>query len=107
MKCVFFSFFSFKYDKFVGAYVDLKEVKKSKTAAAQSTSAPTSSSVDLKSDVVFRTIDERMRENVEKAKSVNGIFLYNITKNGQVAKQWSKPIHTIYDRLSSFSHFDI
>lgn len=75
---------------FAGAYVDLKAVKKSKAAAAQSTSAPTSSSVDLKSDAVFRTIDERMQENVEKAKSVNGIFLYNITKNGQVAKQWSK-----------------
>lgn len=80
---------------FVGAYVDLKEVKKSKTAAAQSASAPTSlPSVDLKSDVVFRTIDERMRENVDKAKSINGIFLYNITKNGQVAKQWSKSIGT-------------
>lgn len=86
----------FENDKFVGAYVDLKEVKKSKTAAASTTSAPSSaSSIALNSDVVFRTIDERMRENVEKAKAVNGIFLYNITKNGQVAKQWSKSIRAI------------
>lgn len=76
-------------------------MKKSKTAAAQSTSAAPSSSVNLNSDVVFKTIDERMRENVEKAKSVNGIFLYNITKNGQVAKQWSKSIH-IQIRLKLF-----
>lgn len=76
---------------FLGAYVDLKGVKKSSNAAAKSTNVSTSSA-DLKSDIVFKTIDERMRENVEKAKSVNGIFLYNITKNGQVAKQWSKLI---------------
>lgn len=68
--------------------MDLKEVKKSKTVSL-STSAPLSS-VELKSDIVFRTIDERMKENVDKAKSINGIFLYNITKDGQIAKKWSK-----------------
>lgn len=68
-------------------------MKKSTTAAAAKSASVSTSSVDLKSDVVFKTIDERMRENVEKAKSVNGIFLYNILKNGQVAKQWSKSNH--------------
>lgn len=71
----------------------MKGVKKSSTAAAKSADIATSS-VDLKSDVIFKAIDERMRENVEKAKSVNAIFLYNILKNGQVAKQWSKLIDT-------------
>lgn len=61
-----------------------------KTAQAQSTTSASSSSVELKSDVVFRTIDERMKENVDKAKAINGVFLYNITKDGQIAKKWSK-----------------
>lgn len=72
----------------LGAYVDLKDVKKSKTAV-QPTNDSTSS-VALKSDVVFKTIAERMKENVAIAKSINGIFLYNITKDGQIAKKWSK-----------------
>lgn len=73
-----------------GAYVDLKEVKKSKASQAKSSATSSSSSVELKSDVVFRTIDERMKENVDKAKAINGVFLYNITKDGQIAKKWSK-----------------
>lgn len=63
-------------------------MKKSKTAV-QPTSDSTPS-VALKSDVVFKTIAERMKENVAIAKSINGIFLYNITKDGQIAKKWSK-----------------
>lgn len=67
-----------------GAYVDLKAIKKSKAAEQQS------SSLELKSDIIFKTIGERMNENIEKAKSINGVFLYNITKNGRVEKKWSK-----------------
>lgn len=73
----------------LGAYVDLKEVKKSQNQASPSQPL-SSSSVSLKSDVVFKTILERMNENVEKARSVNGVFVYNITKDGQIAKKWSK-----------------
>lgn len=78
-----------------GAYVDLKAVKKSNTSSQPATGMDSSSA--LKSDVVFKTIAERMTENVEKAKSVNGIFQWNITKNGKIAKTWSK--------FSDFSRF--
>lgn len=78
-----------------GAYVDLKAVKKSTTIATKSSSEPISSQIDLQSDAIFKAIDERMRENVEKAKSVNGIFLYNITKKGQVAKQWTIDLKSV------------
>ncbi|XP_031618010.1 peroxisomal multifunctional enzyme type 2 [Contarinia nasturtii] len=71
------------------SYVDLKEVKKSKATPMANSSNSTKSSVELKSDVIFQTISERIKENIEKAKSVNGIFLYNITKDGQIAKKWT------------------
>lgn len=80
-----------------GAYVDLKEVKKTKPVSSAPVS--NSSSDELKSDAIFKIINERMHENVEKAKSVNGIFLYNITKDGNIAKKWSK-FDNIYFRLN-------
>lgn len=70
------------------AYVDLKAVKKSNTSSQPAIGLNSSS--ELKSDAVFKAIAERMNENVEKAKSVNGIFQWNITKNGNIAKKWSK-----------------
>lgn len=76
--------------RFSGSYVDLKEVKRSKVAPTASVCDSTASSVQLKSDVIFQTISERIKENIEKAKSVNGIFLYNVTKDGQIAKKWSE-----------------
>lgn len=76
---------------FPGAYVDLKEIKKSTTASTTAAPlTPPTSSIQLKSDIIFKTINERIQENIEKAKSVNGIFLYNITKDGQIVKKWSK-----------------
>lgn len=65
-------------------------MKKSANNSTNPTSQTTSSSVPLKSDAIFTTIRERMNENIEKAKSVNGVFLYNVTKDGQIAKKWSK-----------------
>lgn len=73
-----------------GAYVDLKEVRKSKSTATKPAVSATTPSITLKTDVIFKVIGERIGENVEKAKAVNGIFLYNITKDGQIAKKWSK-----------------
>lgn len=70
--------------------MDLKEVRKSKSTTSAAAAQSPSSSVSLKSDAVFRTISEKIDENIEKAKSVNGVFLYNITKDGQIAKKWSK-----------------
>lgn len=44
----------------------------------------------LQSDAVFEAIKERVNADKAKAKAVNGVFLYKITKDGKVAKEWSK-----------------
>lgn len=45
---------------------------------------------NLKSDAVFKRIQDGVKENIAKAKSVNGVFSYKITQNGKVVKEWSK-----------------
>lgn len=70
-KCLFF---------LTGAYVDLKTVKM----------VATSSSTALKSDAVFEFIIDQVKADPNKAKSVGGVFLYKITKDGKEVKQWSK-----------------
>ncbi|KAG5682797.1 hypothetical protein PVAND_012125 [Polypedilum vanderplanki] len=70
-----------------GAYVDLLNVIKS---TSTSESIPQSSSnMALQSDAVFAAIKERVNADKAKAKSVNGVFLYKITKDGKVAKEWT------------------
>lgn len=74
-----------------GAYVDLLNVIKSTSSASEN--IPQSSSVGnmaLQSDAVFEAIKERVNADKAKAKAVNGVFLYKITKDGKVAKEWSK-----------------
>lgn len=66
----------------LGAYVDLKQVTPVKAN-------PVSASV-LKSDGLFAKIIEEVKKNEAMAKSINGIFLYNITDNGKTVKQWSE-----------------
>ena len=44
----------------------------------------------LQSDAIFTFIQDRVKEDPAKAKSVGGVFVYNITKDGKQAKQWSK-----------------
>ncbi|CAK1551482.1 unnamed protein product [Leptosia nina] len=70
-----------------GAYVDLKAVVKA--GASSAPSQQTSSSVDLKSDSLFAKIQEGIKENPDKAKSVGAVYLYNITNNGKTVKQWT------------------
>lgn len=71
--------------------MDLKAVRSTKIIPSKKTeSLNSATSPDLKSDIIFKTIAERINENIEKAKSINGVFLYNITKAGQIAKKWSK-----------------
>lgn len=48
------------------------------------------SSAELQSDAIFEFIIDKVKADPKKAKSVNGVFLYNITKGGKQAKQWSK-----------------
>lgn len=64
-----------------GSYVDLKNVIKSNLTSA--------SDGPLQSDAIFANIKERINENPDRAKNINGIFLYKITSGGRVAKQWT------------------
>lgn len=45
---------------------------------------------ELPSDAVFQGMQERIDSNKSLLKSINGIFLYHITKDGKVASTWSK-----------------
>lgn len=65
-----------------GAYVDLKSVKMQPQIKKVS-------SASLQSDAVFETIVQRVKAEPAKAKAVNAVFLYNITKDGKQAKQWT------------------
>lgn len=44
----------------------------------------------LSSDAVFQQMIDGIKGQEAKAKAVNGVFLYKITKDGKVAKEWSK-----------------
>ncbi|XP_013162898.1 PREDICTED: peroxisomal multifunctional enzyme type 2-like [Papilio xuthus] len=70
-----------------GAFVDLKKVVKSDTAASAAPSQQSSSA--LKSDGLFAKIDEQVKANPSLAKSIGAVFLYNITENGKTVKQWT------------------
>ncbi|XP_013187596.2 peroxisomal multifunctional enzyme type 2 isoform X2 [Amyelois transitella] len=50
---------------------------------------PALASSSLKSDALFAKIIEEVSKNPAKAKSVNGVFLYNITENGKTVKKWT------------------
>lgn len=47
------------------------------------------SASNLKSDAIFEAICDRVKKEPAKAKAVNAVFLYNITKDGKQVKQWS------------------
>lgn len=68
---------------FLGSYVDLKSVKMQPTLNKLSAN-------NLSSDAIFEFIVDKVKADPSKAKSINAVFLYNITKNGKQAKQWSK-----------------
>ncbi|XP_073953716.1 peroxisomal Multifunctional enzyme type 2 isoform X2 [Choristoneura fumiferana] len=70
-----------------GAYVDLKKVE-SAAAAAPAAPAPQSAGA-LKSDALFAKITEEVKKNPAKAKSIGGVFLYNILDGGKTVKQWT------------------
>lgn len=77
-----------------GAYVDLKTVVTTQSVTSSSAPATQSSGPILKSDAVFAKIKEEVKKNPSKAKSVNGVFLYNITENGKTVKQWTLDLKT-------------
>lgn len=45
---------------------------------------------ELPSDAVFQGMQERIDSNPNLVKSINGVFMYHITKNGKVTSTWSK-----------------
>ncbi|XP_066262129.1 peroxisomal multifunctional enzyme type 2-like isoform X1 [Euwallacea similis] len=65
-----------------GAYVDFKSIKMTPSANKLAASG-------LKSDAIFEYIIEQVKADPNKAKSVGGIFLYKVTKDGKVVKQWT------------------
>jgi hypothetical protein len=58
---------------------------------ALSVQAPTSA---LQSDSVFDMIKKRVAANIERFKKINGVFQYNITKDGAAVATWS--MYTIH-----------
>lgn len=58
--------------------------------------------MSLQSDAVFQKIIDGVKENQAKAKAVNGVFLYKITKDGKVAKEWSKFILIAFHNLHRY-----
>lgn len=52
--------------------------------------------MSLQSDAVFQKIIDGLKDNAAKAKAVNGVFLYKITKDGKVVKEWSKSLSSIF-----------
>lgn len=73
-------------DIITGAYVDLKSVVSRNNTGA----------VSLASDGVFAQIKDRINEDPERAKKINAVFLYHITKNGKPVKKWGKWLPVVY-----------
>lgn len=59
----------------------------------------TSNGAVLLSDAVFEQIKERVGADEAKAKSINAVFAYKITKNGQVVKEWSNFFFIFHSEL--------
>lgn len=70
-----------------GAYIDFKNVVSA--GGSPSAAAPSTASGTLKSDALFAKIQDEVKKNPDKAKTVGGVFLYNITDNGKTVKQWT------------------
>ncbi|VVC40772.1 Short-chain dehydrogenase/reductase, conserved site,Short-chain dehydrogenase/reductase SDR,SCP2 sterol- [Cinara cedri] len=74
-----------------GAYMELHEVKFPSKPHMILCSGEVE---ELPSDAVFQGMQERIDSNKSLLKSINGIFLYHITKNGKVASTWTADLKT-------------
>ena len=72
--------------------MDLHKVVKSQF---KSESTIKSNMPSMNSDAVFAAIKDRVAADPAKAKAINAVFLYKITKNGSVVKEWSEYNHFI------------
>lgn len=77
--------------------MDLFSVVKS-TKPTEVIQDSSSSNMALNSDAIFAAIQDRVKADPAKAKAVNGVFVYKITKDGKIAKEWSK----LNSNLSAF-----
>lgn len=48
------------------------------------------SSETLKTKAIFEEIARMIKEDPEKAKGLNAVFAYRITKDGKIVSDWSK-----------------
>lgn len=69
-----------------GGYVDLHSVQES-SAKLQLNRI---NAEELSSDLVFAGMLDRVKSDPSLLKKINGVFLYNITKDGKVVSTWSK-----------------
>lgn len=67
-----------------GAYVDLFEVKMGMPRANSC-----SGKINLESDAIFEAMNEQVKQNLDKVKKVNAVFLYNITVGGNQVSEWT------------------
>lgn len=72
---------------YLGAYMELHEVR---LPAKPHVVLCSGKVEELPSDAVFHGMKERIESNPSLLKSINGVFLYHITKSGKVTSTWSK-----------------
>ena len=59
----------------------------------------------LKSEALFKEIEERIRASPDTAKAVKGIFVWVITKDGKTAGRLSEWISTLKEAANLFWNF--
>ena len=69
-----------------GGYVDLHSVQ----LASEPVQLNRIRAAELTSDVVFDGMQERIKADPSLIKKINGIFVYNVAKNGKPAAVWSE-----------------
>ncbi|KAK7590229.1 hypothetical protein V9T40_001842 [Parthenolecanium corni] len=73
-----------------GGYVDLHSVQES-SAKLQLNRI---NAEELSSDLVFAGMLDRVKSDPSLLKKINGVFLYNITKDGKVVSTWTADLKT-------------
>ncbi|XP_068749860.1 peroxisomal multifunctional enzyme type 2-like [Montipora capricornis] len=78
-----------------GGFVDLKDITDSKKSIPNGNAlALQPMNAELKSEAFFKEIGQRVSNNPDLVKNVNGIFEWNVTKGGKPAGQWIVDLKT-------------
>jgi hypothetical protein len=70
----------------VGGYVDLHSVQPS----SEKLELHRINASELSSDLVFDGMQDKIKSDPSLIKKINGVFVYNITKNGKPVAVWSE-----------------